>query len=271
MELGLNYGIPAEEYHAHPATSNSDLKWIAPPYTEAHFHAYKLGQIERKETEAMRIGTLTHMCLLEPERMATLFAVKPDGMTFASKDGKEWKAENEGKFIVSGKTADMLAGMSRSVLANKTAQRIIAPSDKEVSILVEDRGIKLKCRTDILPKTGNLIADLKTIELCDLDSVEKSIFTYGYHRQAAFYRRVVKLAGLDRPKFVLIFVEKTPPYCCAVYEVDETAIEIGEAEIRRDLSLLRQCVESGVWPGREDGINSASLPTWALERIGNII
>jgi hypothetical protein len=265
------HDMPAEQYFASNATSNSDLKWIAPPYTPAHYRAYKLGQIDKEETEAMRIGTLTHRCILEPDKMRDSYTIRPDGMKLTTKDGMAWKAEQGEKIILAQKTADMIERMMLSVWDHPQAKQIISASDREQSLFADDDGLRLKSRVDCLPKAGNIIADLKTIELCDLDSVEKQIYNYGYFRQAAFYLRVAKLLGIEKSQFVLIFVEKVPPHCVALYSVDEIALEAGEAEISRDLTVLRHCVESGTWPGRETGINAASLPAWALKQMGNIL
>jgi hypothetical protein len=73
------HDMPSAQYFASAAVSNSDLKWISDPYTPAHFRAYKDGLMERPKTDAMKIGSLTHTCILEPEKMAGSFIVKPDG------------------------------------------------------------------------------------------------------------------------------------------------------------------------------------------------
>lgn len=263
------HAMSAEDYHASPAVSNSDLKYITGKYTPAHFWAFKDRQIEREETEAMRIGTLTHRCILEPDTMRDSYAVKPDGMTFASKDGKAWRDAHEGLTIISQSHADMIERMMSAVWSHHKAKQIIMASKREQSLFATDGPVQLRARIDCLPENGNIIADLKTTELCDLDSVESAIFTYGYYRQAAFYLRLANLLGLKKEKFILIFVEKTPPHCVAVYSLDDIAIEAGTAEVRSALSLIKNCTTTGIWPGRDDGINDASLPNWAIKRIEN--
>ena len=69
--------MDAATYRAAEAISASDLKWILPPRTPAHYHAYKTGQIKREETRALVIGTLCHLAVLEPDKLATAFVVKP--------------------------------------------------------------------------------------------------------------------------------------------------------------------------------------------------
>ena len=266
------HDMPAVQYHASNAISNSDLKWITAPYTPAHFRAYKDGQIEREETEAMRIGTLTHTCILEPEKMAGSYVIKPDGFDGRTKAGKEWLASQTGEVVVSQRNADMLARMVDSVWAHPQANALISGSDREKSLFVHEGGdLWLKGRLDCLTTSGNVIADLKTCELADLASVEKAIFAYGYFRQAAYYLRLANALGLNKTRFVFIFVEKTPPHCVALYSLTDDALKVGEMEVAASLRLLKRCTESGRWPGREVGINEASLPEWAMKQLAGTL
>jgi hypothetical protein len=263
----MNNGIlsmDAEQYRAADGTANSDLKWISPPYTPAHFRAFKDGLIERAETEAMTVGTITHRAILEPETMAGAFVTRPEGMKFTTKEGKAWK-EAQTLPIIDQRQADLIACMIQSVWKHKEAKQIILASKREQCLFAEDDGLLLKGRLDCLPNSGNIIADLKTCELCDMQSVEKSIVNYGYHRQAAFYLRLCKLLGLDKTQFVFIFVEKTAPHCVSCWTLDDEALSVGRQEIDRDLTVLKHCVETNTWPGREGGINCIGLPTWALK------
>lgn len=265
------HDMPAEQYFASEAVSNSDLKWIAPPYTPAHFKAYKAGLIERTETPAMKVGTLTHRCILEPETMGGSYVVKPEGFDGRTKAGKDWLAENDGAAVISKSDADMIAAMMESVWRHPEAKALISGSDREKSLFARDGDLWTKGRIDCLTKSGNIIADLKTCALADLDSVEKAIFDYGYFRQAAYYLRIANLLGLEKSRFVFIFVEKTPPYCVALYSLTDDALRAGELEIEASLALLKFCASRNEWPGRETGINEASLPTWALKQMAGAL
>lgn len=262
--------MPAEQYHASEAISNSDLKWITQKYTPAHFRAYKDGQIKKEETDALRIGTITHRCILEPETMKGAFVTRPKGMTFTTKEGKAWR-DAQTSPIIAQEDSDMISRMIRSVWDHPQAKALITGSDRERSLFVEDGPIWRKSRIDCLTKSGNVIADLKTCELADLDSVETSIFKYGYYRQAAYYLEMAQLLGMDKTRFVLIFVEKTPPHCVALYSVTDEALEAGRMEIEASLTLLKHCVETNNWPGRESGINDAGLPNWAQKQINALL
>lgn len=261
------FSMSAEQYHASDAVSNSRLKWIAHPKTPAHYRArWITKEIPDEDTEALRIGALTHRCILEPETMQDAFHVKPDGMKFTTKDGIAWRDSHQDRPIVSAEDMDAVHRMAQSVWAHPTAKKILANSDREQSAFAED-GMLLKARFDIVPKSGNLLADLKTCISADLETVQKSILNHSYHRQAAFYLRVAKLLGIERKTFVFIFVEKAPPYAVAVYQLEDFAIKAGRMEVERDLRLLSACMAEDKWPGYSDGIEVASLPEWEIRRL----
>ena len=65
------FTIPSEQYHAAAGVSNSALKWIRAPKTPAHFKAKFIDKvIPDEESPALRIGSVLHRCVLEPETMA---------------------------------------------------------------------------------------------------------------------------------------------------------------------------------------------------------
>ncbi len=270
MTTGI-LSMTAEQYRAASGVSNSDREWIAPPRTPMHFRAKMDGLIVDEETPAKRIGTITHRCILEPETMEGAFHIKPQGMNFATKEGKEWKAARDRSFpIISLEEANSIKSMAQAVWRHPTASRILKGADFERSAFAMDGDLLLKARFDCLPKTGNVIADLKTIESADLESVEKAMFNYAYFKQAAHYLRVANLLALGRDAFVFIFVEKSPPFAVACYQLADEVIRAGEMLVERDLQLLRNCMASNKWPGYGDGIMPAALPPFAMKGIEQI-
>lgn len=260
--------MSAEQYHKASGVSRSDLEWIA--RSPLHFRAHMDGLIPDEETPALLIGEIAHRSILEPETMEGAFHVKPDGMKFSNKEGIAWRDGHGDRPIVSADDAARVRGMSSTVNAHKTAKLLMAGSDFERSLFVEDDGLLLKSRFDILPRTGNVIADLKTCEDASLESVEKAIGNYGYFRQAAFYLKVANLLGLDRQAFVFIFVEKNPPYAVACYQLADEVLRAGTMLIERDLTLLRNCMAENKWPGYGDGVRGCGVPGWMMRQLENL-
>jgi hypothetical protein len=253
--------MDATTYREAEGISTSDIKYILPPKTPAHYHAYKTGLIKREETRALVLGTLCHVAVLEPERLATAFAVRPAGLDFRTKDGKAWKEAQGDKPILDETEAAMLDGMSKSVAAHPAAAALLDGAQREVSLFKEHRtGLKIKGRLDVL---GNgYVADVKTAEAGDVGGFASAVFKYGYHVQAAMY---CQLAGVER--FSFITVEKAPPYAVAVYDLSAKALQVGLEALNFALEAIADCTEAGEWPAYSCRPEVIDLPGWAYKQL----
>lgn len=258
------HSIPYEQYRKASGVACSDLDWIE--RSPLHFRAHMDGQIPEEETEAQTIGTITHRAILERDTMDGSFFVKPEGMNFSTNAGKAWRDEHAGKPIISTEVAKNISAMTKAVHAHPMAARIMASADFERSLFADDDGLLLKGRFDILPTAGNAVADLKTCERADLESVEKAIGNFKYFKKAAFYLRIADLLKLDRNTFIFIFVEKSPPYAVACYQLADEVLRAGNILIERDLMLLRNCMAEDKWPGYGDGVRAAAVPNYLLKQ-----
>ena len=96
MNTGI-LSLPEAQYRAAEGISKSSLDWIAPPRTPAHYRAKVDGLIPDEQTPAMRLGSMIHRAILEWDSLD--YVVKPAGMNFATKEGKEWKAAQTNAII----------------------------------------------------------------------------------------------------------------------------------------------------------------------------
>lgn len=267
---GLIPGIPIEEYHRGPATSKSQLDQLAK--SPAHYLASLTAP--RKETAAMRIGSLFHGLVLEPERVKIAVAPVCDKRT---KDGKAtWEAfcaENVGAEIVTAEEGEMLTGMVASVRAHPAASALLSgPGIAEGSAYWVDEysGELCRCRPDFYRSDLGIIVDLKSTRDASPKEFAKAIANYGYHRQSAMYADGVEAATGDYIKgFVFVACESTAPYAVAVYQLDMQGVEAGRIEYKRLLLDLADCKSSGKWPAYSDRIETISLPAWTAKEIFN--
>ena len=252
--------MDAATYRAAEAISASDLKWILPPRTPAHYHAYKTGVIKREETRALVIGTLCHLAVLEPDKLATAFALRPDGLDLRTKDGKAWKEAQGDKPILDGEEAAMLNGMSAAVAAHPVARKLLEGSKREVSLFSDHRtGLKLKGRIDVLGE--GFVADVKTAAEGDAANFAAAVFRYNYHVQAAMY---CQLAGVE--KFSFIAVEKVAPFAVAVYTLSPKALQVGLNSLNYALDTIALCTDAGLWPAYSLDEQTLDLPAWAYKQ-----
>lgn len=255
--------LSQSEYRAENGIAKSDLDHIAPPKTPAHYKAHKDGLLTREETPAMRFGSILHTAVLEPAQLDLV--CKPQGFDARTKEGKAWLAENTNRAVVSQDELVAITTIERNVRKHPVASRLLKEGGAELSLFAHNKhGQLLKCRPDFLPSKGNVLVDVKTTACADYDAFSKSIYSYRYHVQAAYYLHICSILGLPYTAFVFIAVEKVAPFSVVTYQIDDDAIEQGRAEFQRDLALIRHCESTGDWPGYPDELLPISLPEWAM-------
>lgn len=255
--------MSASEYHACKGVSASLLKSYA--ISAAHGRAAELGQM-KGSNEAMAFGAACHAYIFEPEVYSRQFALKPDGMSFASKEGKAWKAEQTRK-IVSFDDETAFRGMRQSILADPIAGPFLRTEGRcELSLFDEIEGVPVRARFDKLTG-GNVIVDLKTTVSARPRDFVRQAFFLGWHIQAGWYCDMLSRAGMPMEGFVFIAVEKEPPYAVLCAEFDSMSLAKGRSEYERLLALYIKCRAENRWPGYVDQKipYQLTLPKWALE------
>jgi hypothetical protein len=121
---------------------------------------------------------------------------------------------------------------------------------------------------DIDGEWGGYLVDLKTTaKLDDIDQVERTIWNYGYHAQAALYIDMWNaLTGEDREGFIFVFQLASAPYEVAVVELDEEAIIAGREWYLGAVRKWAETVTSGRWQSPWDGVKQAGIPAWAAKK-----
>jgi hypothetical protein len=85
--VGLNMDMPADTYHSIQAMSAGGLKRMAK--SPAYFYGMQLDPNRPPPGEpspALVNGTLVHCALFEPDQVSERYVIKPDGMTFNTKE-----------------------------------------------------------------------------------------------------------------------------------------------------------------------------------------
>lgn len=255
--------MTADEYHVHPAIGSSSIKTLL--RSPLHF---KYAQENKEEpTPAMVFGTACHTAILEPNHFTSSVVVKPkfEG-TGARTRAEQWALENHGKVVV---TADQMAdimGMLKSVAGHKTARALLTGGAAEESYFDQcpDTGIVRKARPDFL-RQGHIIVDVKTTTDADPADFARTIANFGYHISAAYYLDVVtNVLGQKFDQFIIIAVEKSPPYAVSVHLLDEGTIDAGRYLYRKALKTLAECRKKNEWPGYPDQILNTAIPPWAF-------
>lgn len=286
----------AERYHSDSRTSRSDLELFrADP---AAYHAIKTGELEREETAALWRGQLLHLAVLEPAEFARRVVVAPetddDFKGAGAKARREswkrelaaWRARQPADAIIvdaDDKDLARVHGMAHAIRTLQTPNAkqarglLFGAGETELTITWRDEDPELaqpmgcKARLDrllVAPSAGVLVVDLKSTEDPSEEGFARSIGSYGYHRQAAWYCHAAQaLIGTSLPRFAFVVVRSTPPHTVAVYELEPEAIAIGAAEIRESLRALSRAMADNNWTAPwERGVKKINLPLWARRK-----
>jgi exodeoxyribonuclease VIII len=246
------------DYHADPSVSASHLHAVASsPY---HYWSRFLNPSRPPsvQTAAMKLGSLTHCAVLEPDELSSRYGICLPRNT---KAGKEMAAEMEAEGIEAVTSTDMeqALAMAASVRSHQAAAALLRDGKAEQSFWWDDKltGLRCKCRPDWY--VGTTIVDLKTTTDASPKGFAKSVAQWRYHVQQSHY-----LAGTFAERFVFIAVEKQYPFVTACYELDETAALHGSTERRNNLQTIADCRAISEWPGYGNTIQPLSMPNWAL-------
>jgi hypothetical protein len=214
-----------DEYFASTGLSNSFLS--AFDYSPAHAF------LPKEPTEAMDSGTMFHEYLLEPQ----VFAEKYLASNFTDKRTTDYKrlvSIYPDKIIISNDEIANLekanCNLSKTIFDFQTMAEIFENVQFEISCFSDMLGFQCKGLFDILyEKNKNyVIFDLKKCQ--DALNFHKSIITYKYYRQAAWYMSLLSAHGIPREKirFIFIAVEEQSPNGVILYELSPDYINYGD-------------------------------------------
>lgn len=268
LDQRVVYDLSNDEYHRHPAISNSGLSDIAK--SPAVYQWRKSAPVDHKKTKALDFGTACHSWLLENYNFDDEYVIEPK-FNKRTNAGKEeaiaFEKANAGRTIISNDDYHKIKLMCDSALCHPDANDLLTASGKsEVSIFWRDdiTGELCRCRPDRILDSSPVIVDLKTTD--DIDRFDRSIAAYRYHVQAAFYSTgYYELFGA-MPRFVFVVIGKKIDcgrYPIRVFELDDESVEKGAGVMRRDLDLYHKSKSEGLWRG----VEKISLPRWALEEV----
>lgn len=202
----------------------------------------------------------------------------------STKAAKDFIQDARSKGLIPLKEAEFqpVVDMAEAVLANRDARQLfMQPADPEVTVITADpvTGTPVRARFDFLPTVARLgtpsrvAVDLKTCLDASPRGFAKSVASYRYDIQHAWYMNALLWETGETAEMVFVAVEKEPPHLVKVHQLPSVWASMGATEARHALNTYAQCVESGDWPGYGDGVNLLDPPNWLIyeheEKYGN--
>jgi len=237
---------------------------------------------ERVESPGMRLGTLAHEKILEPE--AKRYIVLAEGAAKNSNAAKELYVRSladaleldlphfEGKalgkilddeltallemvydadrYVVTHEQNEAANIIREAVMAFTPARLLIEDCETELTVLARDpeTGCPVKTRWDINSLGHNIIGDIKKTQNAGEDAYTRSCRTYRYRLQEWLYPWAGRQNGMDK-QFLHIAVEDTPPYGVRLVEFSEEDRRASEVDCKRAFRMFAYAFATGIWPG----------------------
>jgi len=251
--------INQAEYRGQGRLSASAIK--AGRVSMKHMRDAMTGE-SKEQTPAMRMGTLIHAAVLEPD----VFAAEVE-IWEGAKRGNAWaefKAAHDAEWIVSRDEHAKLLAIMASVHSHRDAHRMISDSEHEVSIdWSSPRYGEAMARLDGYGERCGIF-DIKTTQSIRPRDFFRTCYGFGTHIQMGWYRLGVQVhTGFGDIPVHVIAVEQTPPYDCVVYRVPEPILDTGLEEAETIAVQYRCCEAAGYFAGVADTIQEYELPAWA--------
>ena len=265
---GIHYGIDPAVYHGWDALSHSWMNKLR--ITPAHLADYMTNGSDESEDRdgSLAFGSAVHCKVLEPLEYDARFAVRPEGQSGATKEGKAFKADAQahGQAILAFKQGRWVDAVARRAAANNRVGEWLARNhETEVSMVWERDGYMCKCRADLMVNGLNVLADLKTTITASPAGFAAQIAKYGYHLQADWYLDGVQRLTGQVWDWHFIACEKRRPFLVSAHQLvrDSAAHVAARTENDRLFELYKKCRSTGQWPGYPD-TTEIVLPEWAL-------
>ena len=217
---------------------------------------------EEEPSKALRIGTMVHAAVLQPE-IFQKYKPAPD-VKRNTKEGKEAYA----LFVSMVKDDEQVCDAEEYETALKVSDKMlqiferlgVKPLDTEKTVMSYDMDVFLKSSIDYVGSDGYLY-DLKTCEDASQEGFLRSVKQYKYHLQAVTYMLNFERALKFRPKgFRFVAVEKDAPNEGAVYELGSGIMADGLKLYEKALTIYSECSKTNVWPGYTNDIVTLDYP-----------
>lgn len=256
-----------EEYHAHPALSQTGMKYLL--RSPRHYRAMRSSNRAKPEFE---VGHAAHAMILGVgapivEIPSKLLSVDGGIRTTAAKEFVA-REQEAGKTVLKPQVYAAVRTMADAVLRNAKARSLLeSPGFVECSLFAEDKhtGVALRGRLDRLALIDDVWTPVDVKSTTDVQprKLTTSIVDFGYDIQAFTYEELLRLVlGVEPAPMHFIFVEKTFPHEVRVVRMGDPAWRVGgEAKMRAAIDVFAWCQERGEWPGDdEDGGPIVDLP-----------
>lgn len=258
VKSGIVKDMPREVYNGVRRMNPSSLASGLVDHVEVDPNSIKFAfeSPDRERAAAARDrmdrGTLAHLFLLQPERIATDVAIWTGG-TRKSAAWDKFEADNGGRLILKEEDYNAVALACKEFRNVKAVANLLTDLDAEVAMFSSEfgGGIFTKGLVDAVTR-GSVcnIIDIKTTEAgISYKQVERTIRDFNYREKMAAYKRwYQRESGREVVGCYDLFLSMVPPYAVRLVKISEMALEWGEERIVTALDAVNRCLTDDAWP-----------------------
>jgi hypothetical protein len=226
----------------------------------------------------MYTGSLIHAILSGDQSEISVGAFAD----YKKKAAQEWRDETRaaGKIPVLFDQYEDALAVSYKVRGRAahgiTERSPFAPEAKhEVTAIWREGDIFCRGRYDVLITDANGNADIwdwKSSKDVSDRGIEKSIASYRYDIQAAFYMRGLESLGYKphQMSFVFVFFETVAPYTVRRVVLSQEYLAQARKEVSEAIAKWQECQQTGKYPVMPPDTLTVEIPHWLSENDGDI-
>lgn len=262
--MGVIYDMPEAEYHAHPALSSTQARWLLDSPAR-----YRHNLTHREEKVDYDVGHALHAKVLGVGSPVIAYPdehLTPSGNVSTKAATVAWASEQRAAGLVPV-APDAMAGvdaMAEAALAHPEARAILeAAGHSEVSVFATDpdTGVDVRARIDRL--SDDFAVDVKTTRgTADRIGFGREAAKLDYPVQAAWYLDALCWVGIEDVDWRFIVIEKAAPHLVAVHALDDVTLLTATERAKRAREIYAECVAADRWPGYPEEILTTYMPAW---------
>lgn len=254
------YDLEHDEYHADPCPVPSLNHTVAKIiHDKSPHHAFKvhprLGGEKGKAARIMDIGSAAHTLAIGAGAKIAPLRFK-DYRTKAAQETRD-------ALIASGvtpllqpdyDTVQAMFPLLRAAIEDVAGAKIDA-LHRELSVIGKDGESWSRCKPDVMTPDLRLIIDAKTTASAHPDTYGRMVMS-GYATAVAFTFQTLDLIdpeGKGKRRYVFVVQERDYPEAITYHELDPTALELADAQMKRARLRWTLCSHTNSWPAYDRG------------------
>jgi len=264
---GIYPDVSNEDYHKSAGISSSGLSALL-ECPKNYWYKYLSGQYEAPDNKNFAMGTAVHTLSLEPETFGERFFItkipRKRTKSFEAAMLEISKLAND-RELISPKDYQTALDMASALSSHKFFKSIgNGCIEHSLAWIDEESGALLRSRPDFY--NDNFVVDVKTSRDVSPSEFARSMFKFGYHRQAAMAcDGLTKLTGREYSSVILFVVSKEPPHLVKSYLIGAESLEIGRKQYKDGAFVYQECLVLNNWPGYPEIVEDLEIPKWAIQ------